>query len=49
VDNEIRTLFESLRAALATQQHILARIDVLLEQIDHQRRLERGEDGFDGS
>lgn len=38
----------SLRALLEEQRRILAEFRKLLAQIDAQRRLERGEDGFDG-
>lgn len=38
----------SMRDMLEEQRRILAEFRKLLAQIDAQRRLERGEDGFDG-
>jgi hypothetical protein len=38
----------SLRDLLDEQRRLLAEIRKLLAQMDAQRRLERGEDGFDG-
>jgi hypothetical protein len=39
---------QRLEDIIVEQERTIARLDKILAAMEHQRRLERGEDGFDG-